>query len=236
MRLVSSFTINTSFCSTFFPSHAVIFFLAAVKKHWWPANSRYNKNSVLLRFVTTLICTSTFSCCVALLNVQRRVCSVVHFCPLFLLCSRGNALSSLKVWGSAREAGPALESLLKQLLVKFIKRLWFKSPLASVSISSVLLCFFSLLLCWRLSQCTVLFFKNPFTSSSTPSFAPFFIVLLHLRQTSLPAPANFPQTLLILFYPFFFPLLHLFISLEYNLTISFFSPPDSLVQFSFHWS
>lgn len=106
------------------------------------------------------ICTSTFAFCVALLNVQRRVCFVVHFCLFFLLCSRRNALSLLKVWGSAREAGPALESLLKQLLVKFIKRLWFKSPLASVSISSVLLCFFSLLLCWRLSQCTVLFLKT----------------------------------------------------------------------------
>lgn len=179
----------------------LFFFLAAVKKDSWPANNCWNHNSVLLLFVTIVICTSTFSCCVAL--VQRRVCSVVHFCLFFLLCSRSNALSSLKVWGSAREAGPALESLLKQLLVKFIKRLWFKSPLASVSISSLLLCFFSLLLCWHLSQCTVLFLKNPFTSSSTPSFAPFFILLPHLRQTSLPAPANFPRTLLILFYPFF---------------------------------
>lgn len=53
-----------------------------------------------------------------------------------------DAITSIKAWGSAGDAGPTLGSLVKQLLVKFNRRLWFKPPSNSLS-SSASLCFFS---------------------------------------------------------------------------------------------
>lgn len=53
-----------------------------------------------------------------------------------------DAITLLKAWGSVGDAGPALGSLVKRLLVKLNRRLWFKPPPPSLS-SSASLCFFS---------------------------------------------------------------------------------------------
>lgn len=71
---------------------------------------------------------------------------------------------------------------LKQLLVKFIKRLWFKTPSASVLVSSVFLCFFSLpplvdVSHFYLKPCYILLYS-------------IFCSLAHF-PASLPALANF---------------------------------------------
>lgn len=95
--------------------------------------------------------------------------------------SNPDAITSIKAWGSAGDAGPALGSLVKHLLVKFNRQLWFKPPSHSLS-SSASLCFFSSpYLMSFLLHCP---FPHPpplhlFLSSSSFSFV--FIEYLFLR-------------------------------------------------------
>lgn len=96
-----------------------------------------------------------------------------------------DAITSLKPWGCVGDVGPALGSLVKRLLVKFNRRLWFKPPSNSLS-SSASLCFFSSpYLMSFLLQCP---FPHPpplhlFLSSSSFSFV--FIEHLFLPWTIL---------------------------------------------------
>lgn len=140
--------------------------------------------------------------------------SVVHTLFFFFLQSiicahtlkgtHSNSLSLLKVWGSAQEVGPALGSLVKQFLVKFNRGLWFKPPLPSHSISSVVIPIFSC--------CTLLLVHCPLSylflfPLPHPSFFIYSYFLhspLTFYGTSVPVLTNLLQNMLIFFCLFFF--------------------------------
>lgn len=111
--------------------------------------------------------------------------AVNHLCT-HTQSTHNNSLSLLKVWAGAREVGPALGSLVKQLLVKFNGGLWFRPPLPSHSISSFVIPAFPC--------CTVLcpVFSSPLLHPTffICSSASFLLSSFTFYRSSVPALTN----------------------------------------------
>lgn len=128
-------------------------------------------------------------CCTHCFFFLHALKAVNHLCT-HTQSTHNNYLSLLKVWGGAQEVGPALGSLVKQFLVKFNRRLWFKPPLPSQSISSVVIPVFS---CCTLSfcfscyivLCRIFSFPLPHPSFFIYSFASFLHSPLTFYGTSV---------------------------------------------------